>query len=60
MLERTLQDATAGGGYRIERIDTGLEDVFIHLMQGATDNFGDDAAAAKAAKREAPGSGRVR
>ena len=43
LLERTLRDATAGGGYDITRIDTGLEDVFIHLMQGATDNFGDGA-----------------
>jgi ABC-2 type transport system ATP-binding protein len=43
LLERTLRDATAGGGYEIARIDTGLEDVFIHLMQGATDNFGDGA-----------------
>jgi ABC-2 type transport system ATP-binding protein len=39
-LERSLRAATAGGGYRIAPIDTGLEDVFIHLMQGATDNFG--------------------
>jgi ABC-2 type transport system ATP-binding protein len=57
-LARTLHDATAGSGYRIERIDTGLEDVFIHLMQGATDNFGDGDA--KAAKREKSGSGRGR
>jgi ABC-2 type transport system ATP-binding protein len=40
-LERSLREATKGGGYQLERIDTGLEDVFIHLMQGATDNFGD-------------------
>ena len=41
LLERSLHDATASGDYDIARIDTGLEDVFIHLMQGATDNFGD-------------------
>jgi len=40
LLERALRDATAGGNYQIALIDTGLEDVFIHLMQGATDNFG--------------------
>ena len=33
-------DATAAGGYDIAPVDTGLEDVFIHLMQGATDNWG--------------------
>jgi ABC-2 type transport system ATP-binding protein len=43
LLERTLHDACAAGGYDIQRIPTGLEDVFIHLMQGATDNFGDGA-----------------
>ena len=41
LLERSLRDATAGGDYEIAPIETGLEDVFIHLMQGATDNFGD-------------------
>ena len=41
LLEQSLREATASGGYTIERIDTGLEDVFIHLMQGATDNFND-------------------
>ena len=35
LLERTLRDATAGGDYRIAPIDTGLEDVFIHLMESA-------------------------
>ncbi len=39
-LERALRDATAAGGYDIAPVDTGLEDVFIHLMQGATDNWG--------------------
>jgi ABC-2 type transport system ATP-binding protein len=41
LLERSLREATAGGRYEIAPIGTGLEDVFIHLMQGATDNFGD-------------------
>jgi len=49
LLERTLREACAGGGFTIEPVPTGLEDVFIHLMQGATDNFGDDAA--KASKK---------
>ena len=43
LLERTLRDATAGGALRDRADRTGLEDVFIHLMQGATDNFGDGA-----------------
>jgi ABC-2 type transport system ATP-binding protein len=43
LLERTLRDACSAGGYKIEPVPTGLEDVFIHLMQGATDNFGDGA-----------------
>ena len=42
-LERALRDATAAGGYDIAPVDTGLEDVFIHLMQGATDNWGSKA-----------------
>ncbi|MFO1397486.1 MAG: ABC transporter ATP-binding protein [Burkholderiales bacterium] len=46
-LERTLQSIAGAQGYTIERIDTGLEDVFIHLMQGAADNW---PGAAKAAK----------
>ncbi|MFO1415697.1 MAG: ABC transporter ATP-binding protein [Burkholderiales bacterium] len=40
LLLKSLNEATAGGAYTITPIDTGLEDVFIHLMQGATDNFG--------------------
>ncbi len=47
LLERSLREATAGGSYQIAPIDTGLEDVFIHLMQGATDNFGDERGRAK-------------
>ncbi len=39
-IERALREIAAGGKYRYERVDTGLEDVFIHLMQGATDNWG--------------------
>ncbi|MCC6197566.1 MAG: ABC transporter ATP-binding protein [Burkholderiales bacterium] len=38
-LERALADATRGRDYRMESVDTGLEDVFIHLMRGAADNF---------------------
>jgi ABC-2 type transport system ATP-binding protein len=43
VLERSLRDATRDGGYQLQPIDTGLEDVFIHLMQGATDNWSDPA-----------------
>ena len=39
-LERTLRDATAGTACRLERTDTGLEDVFIHLMAHAVDRTG--------------------
>lgn len=39
-LERTLREAAAGIG-RLERTDTGLEDVFIHLMGRAVDRTGD-------------------
>ena len=45
LLEKSLREACSSGGQAIERIPTGLEDVFIHLMQGATDNFGDEAKA---------------
>ena len=37
-LERTLR--AAADGRRIERIETGLEDVFIYLMNRSEDNFG--------------------
>ena len=37
-LERTLR--AAAEGRRVERIETGLEDVFIYLMGQAQDNFG--------------------
>ncbi len=39
LLERTLRATTAGTGATIAPVDTGLEDVFIHLVQQATDNF---------------------
>ena len=39
-LERTLREATAGQYWRMERTDTGLEDVFIHLMNNAVDSTG--------------------
>lgn len=38
-LQRTVQEA-ARAGRRAEKIDTGLEDVFIHLMSQAEDNAG--------------------
>ncbi len=39
-LARGVDTATHGGsGYRLEQVETGLEDVFIHLMQGAADNW---------------------
>jgi len=40
-LEKSLRESTAGGAYTIAPVDTGLEDVFIHLMQGAADNWED-------------------
>jgi ABC-2 type transport system ATP-binding protein len=38
-LESTLRHATAGTTYRLQPTDTGLEDVFIHLMKRSSDNF---------------------
>jgi ABC-2 type transport system ATP-binding protein len=38
-LKATLRRLTEGTGYRAEPAETGLEDVFIHLMDQATDNF---------------------
>jgi ABC-2 type transport system ATP-binding protein len=32
-LEQSLREATAGGSVKIQRIDTSLEDVFIHMMR---------------------------
>jgi len=40
-LERSLREATAGGEYSLQPVPTGLEDVFIHLMKGAADNWGE-------------------
>jgi ABC-2 type transport system ATP-binding protein len=39
-LETALRRATAGTACRIEPAETGLEDVFIHLMSQAADNYG--------------------
>ena len=39
-LEATLRRVTAGTAWRIEPAQTGLEDVFIHLMSRSADNFG--------------------
>jgi ABC-2 type transport system ATP-binding protein len=47
-LEASLRQATATGEFSLERVDTGLEDVFIHLMRGATDNWGPKSQAGKA------------
>jgi len=38
-LEAALRRVTAGTGARIEPADTGLEDVFIHLMNESADNY---------------------
>jgi len=38
-LEEALRRATAGTASRFERTDTGLEDVFIHLMGRSSDNY---------------------
>jgi ABC-2 type transport system ATP-binding protein len=40
VLEATLRRVTAGTASRIEPADTGLEDVFIHLMSRSADNYG--------------------
>jgi ABC-2 type transport system ATP-binding protein len=39
-LEAALRRALAGTPYRAEPTQTGLEDVFIHLMDQSADNFG--------------------
>jgi ABC-2 type transport system ATP-binding protein len=39
-LETTLRSALAGTQYRAEPAQTGLEDVFIHLMDQSVDNYG--------------------
>ncbi len=42
-LEQSLREATAGSNAKIERIDTSLEDVFIHMMRKSS--AGDEAKA---------------
>jgi ABC-2 type transport system ATP-binding protein len=39
LLEHTLRAATAGTALNVQAHETSLEDVFIHLMQHASDNF---------------------
>jgi ABC-2 type transport system ATP-binding protein len=39
-LERSVNEAAQAGGFKAERIDTGLEDVFIYLMNTAAANDG--------------------
>jgi ABC-2 type transport system ATP-binding protein len=39
-LERSVQSAVAQRGLRAEKIETGLEDVFIYMMSRSADNFG--------------------
>jgi ABC-2 type transport system ATP-binding protein len=39
-LERSVQSIVSETGFRAEKIETGLEDVFIHMMSRAADNFG--------------------
>ncbi|MGC9975943.1 MAG: ABC transporter ATP-binding protein [Syntrophales bacterium] len=40
LLERTLRSATSGAAFRMEKIDTGLEDVFIYMMKQSSNNSG--------------------
>ncbi|HVP53559.1 MAG TPA: ABC transporter ATP-binding protein [Candidatus Eisenbacteria bacterium] len=42
-LERSVHAATEGKDLRAERINTGLEDVFIYMMSRSADNFGGQA-----------------
>ena len=42
-LEASLRNLAHDGRHRVERVPTGLEDVFIHLMREATDNFAPEA-----------------
>jgi ABC-2 type transport system ATP-binding protein len=39
-LQRSVEAVAAASGRRVERFDTSLEDVFIHLMSGAQENSG--------------------
>jgi ABC-2 type transport system ATP-binding protein len=47
-LQDSLRRATASSGHTVERVETSLEDVFIHLMQQATDNWADGREARRA------------
>lgn len=40
ILENTLRNIAQQYSLHIEKIETSLEDVFVHLMENATDNFG--------------------
>jgi ABC-2 type transport system ATP-binding protein len=40
LLQRAIEETVAGEGVRAEKIDTGLEDVFIYMMSRSADNFG--------------------
>ncbi len=40
LLQRTIDEIVAAKGLRAEKIDTGLEDVFIYMMSRSADNFG--------------------
>jgi len=42
-LQRTVEATVAAKGLRAEKIDTGLEDVFIYMMSRSADNFGGEA-----------------
>ena len=43
LLQRTIDATVAAKGVRAEKIDTGLEDVFIYMMSRSADNFGGQA-----------------
>ena len=40
MLERTLRTITSGADFRMEKMATGLEDVFIYMMKQSSNNSG--------------------
>ena len=42
-LQRAVDAFVAAKGLRAEKLDTGLEDVFIYMMSRSADNFGDQA-----------------
>jgi ABC-2 type transport system ATP-binding protein len=43
LLQRTVETTAVAKGLRTEKIDTGLEDVFIYMMSRSADNFGGEA-----------------